>query len=119
MLSKQKWLFQHILKDDRMYVDFFKRNSIDVKPFCQEILIKKKYNITKKQGDVYKEICNFRQTEIEEVISENMVEDILHIWKSHNLSLNLPVIDLQHIWLLKMSLLRNRKKLYKFYWNQK
>ncbi|MBK9503173.1 MAG: hemerythrin family protein [Leptospiraceae bacterium] len=37
----QKWLFQHILKDDRMYVDFFKRNSIDVKPFCQEILIKK------------------------------------------------------------------------------
>lgn len=98
----QSWLFKHILKEDKMYVDFFKNKSIDVKPFCQEILIKKKYNITKKQGDVYKEICNHRQAEIEEVISENMLEDILHIWKSHNLSLNIPVIDLQHIWLLKM-----------------
>ncbi|HMW03469.1 MAG TPA: bacteriohemerythrin [Leptospiraceae bacterium] len=98
----QKWLFNHILKEDKQYVEFFKSKSIDVRPFCQEILIQKKYNITKKQGDVYKEVCSFRQSEIEEVISENMIEDIMHIWRSHNLSLHIPVIDLQHIWLLKM-----------------
>jgi len=98
----QKWLFNHILTEDKMYAEYFKSKSIDVKFFCQEILIQKKYNITKKQGDVYKEVCNHRQAEIEEVISNNMVNDILHIWKSHNLTLHIPIIDLQHIWLLKM-----------------
>lgn len=35
-------------------------------------------------------------------MSENIAEDVRHIWKSYNLAIHVPIIDLQHAWLLKL-----------------
>ena len=98
----KKWLVNHILKDDRDYSDYFKSTSAKVKSYCEMILGTKKYTVTKVQINLYNQVIKSKTVDIKEVIAEDTVSQIRNIWKSYNLAIHIPMVDLQHIWLLKM-----------------
>lgn len=99
----KKWLFQHILHDDTDYAEFFKASNLDLKSYCNQILKSGKYPISKEQLLIYQNIVQIDTTAIslhEQTI--DTIQEIRNIWKTYNLSTGIPIIDLQHIWLLKM-----------------
>jgi hemerythrin-like metal-binding protein len=99
----KKWLFQHILHDDSDYADYFQKQGIRVNKYTNEILKDKKYRISKEQLLVYQNVSASEETLIVHTSdSSDIVNDIRKIWKTYNLATNIPIIDLQHIWLLKM-----------------
>lgn len=102
----KNWLFKHILHDDRDYGDFFNSANIDLKSFCNSLLRSGKYPISKEQLLFYQNII---QVDLNQSNSVNLqtqtidtVQEIQNIWKTYNLETGIPIIDLQHIWLLKM-----------------
>ncbi len=99
----KKWLFQHILHDDTDYADFFKASGFDLKSYCNEILKSGKYPISKEQLLIYQNIVQMDTTHISlQEQSIDTIQEIRNIWRTYNLSTGIPIIDLQHIWLLKM-----------------
>ncbi len=99
----KKWLFNHILKEDKQYSEHLAKHSSEVRDFCSELLNQKKYSITKFQVQLYNEVTKEKTPEITEVETEDPIAQIRHIWNSYNLAIGIPIIDLQHIWLLKMT----------------
>ncbi|GBF51753.1 hemerythrin-like metal-binding domain protein [Leptospira ryugenii] len=99
----KKWLLQHILHDDSDYAEFFKKNNIRINAYSNEILREKKYRISKEQLLIYQNVCNQLDKEtVETNESTDIVFDIRKIWRTYDLVTHIPIIDLQHIWLLKM-----------------
>jgi hemerythrin-like metal-binding protein len=99
----KKWLFQHILHDDADYADFFQKQNIKVNKYTNEILKEKKYKITKEQLLIYQNISASEEaSQVQASETTDIVFEIRKIWNTYNLATNIPIIDLQHIWLLKM-----------------
>jgi hypothetical protein len=96
----KSWLFKHILKEDKKYQEFCKKENIDLKPFCKELISLGKITIHKAQAFLYNLISD--TNEVEAILNTDIVLKIINIWQTHNLSVNIPIIDLQHIWLIKM-----------------
>ncbi|TGL60093.1 hemerythrin [Leptospira ognonensis] len=99
----KKWLFQHILHDDADYADFFNKQDIKVNKYSNQILKERKYTISKDQLLIYQNISAAEEsTQVQTSESSDIVQDIRKIWRTYNLATNIPIIDLQHMWLLKM-----------------
>ncbi|BDA77590.1 hypothetical protein LPTSP3_g05200 [Leptospira kobayashii] len=99
----KKWLFQHILHDDREYAEYFTEESVNLKQYCNELLKSGKFPISKAQFLLYQNISTLIEADqLEPTQTKSIVHDIQNIWKTYNLATNIPIIDLQHIWLLKM-----------------
>ncbi len=99
----KKWLFQHILHDDADYADYFAKQGIKLNKYTNEILKEKKYKISKEQLLVYQNISAAEEAnQVNTSDSTDVVYDIRKIWRTYNLSTNIPIIDLQHLWLLKI-----------------
>lgn len=37
-----------------------------------------------------------------EVISKDIAIDVFKVWKAYSLNLKIPIIDIQHLWLVKL-----------------
>lgn len=99
----KKWLVQHILKEDSDYADFFEKQDIKVNKYANQILKEKKYRITKEQLLLYQNLSASEEAGMVQASdSKDLVYEIRKIWKTYNLATNIPIIDLQHIWLLRM-----------------
>jgi hemerythrin-like metal-binding protein len=99
----KKWLVQHILHDDSDYADYFEKQGIKVNKYTNEILKEKKYKISKEQLLIYQNISASEEAaQVHTSETTDIVYDIRKIWNTYNLATNIPIIDLQHIWLLKM-----------------
>ncbi|MDF3820396.1 hemerythrin domain-containing protein [Leptospira sp. 96542] len=98
----KKWLFQHILHDDNDYAEYFKNQNTDLKTYCNEILRSGKYPVSKEQLLIYQNIIQMETAPINiQEHSIDVIQEIKNIWKTYNLATDIPIIDLQHIWLLK------------------
>lgn len=97
----KKWLYNHILSEDKKYGKYLSLRRKNVEPYFQSIIEKTKIvSITQDQVDLYKTVTG--SSELHEISSDNVLLDIVKIWKVYKLSVNIPVIDIQHLWLVKM-----------------
>jgi hemerythrin-like metal-binding protein len=96
----REWLSKHILKEDKKYQDFFIEKSIDLKPFFKQLISSKGITIDKPQSVLFSSITG--TNEVKQIINTNVIQNVIHIWQANNLSVNVPIIDLQHLWLIKM-----------------
>ena len=96
----KNWLFGHILIEDSKYKKFFLRDNIDIRPFFED-LIKNQRSvvISKIQAELYNRIC---RSNMSEVSSKDVAVDVYKIWKAYSLNLGIPIMDIQHLWLVKM-----------------
>lgn len=96
----ENWLFHHILIEDKKYLDFIHKNRSKVDHFFKEIQNQKSIiSIFPEQMELYKSVTG----NVIEISRENasILEDTLKIWKTYKLKVNIPLIDLQHLWLIK------------------
>jgi hemerythrin-like metal-binding protein len=99
----KRWLLSHILHEDVQYSNAFNAQGFDVKSFCNELIKSGKFTVSKEQLAIYQNIYNNEiLTHFQVMQPSDHVQEIRKIWKTYNLAVGIPIIDLQHIWLLKM-----------------
>ncbi len=94
------WLTMHILKDDKHYAAYYQENGANLKQFFQSQIEKHALTIDRGQVAVYKLVSE--SDEVHEIVNENITSNVIKIWNSNNLSTQIPIIDLQHLWLIHM-----------------
>lgn len=94
------WLTMHIQKDDRHYATYCRDSGINLKQYFQRQIEKHELSIDRGQVAVYKLVSE--SDEVHEIVNENITSNVVKIWNSNNLSTQIPIIDLQHLWLIHM-----------------
>lgn len=92
------WLTMHILKDDRHYADYYRDQGINLKQYFQNQVEKHALTIDRGQVAVYKLVSE--SEEVREIVNANIASNVTKIWNSNTLSVQIPIIDLQHLWLI-------------------
>ncbi|MCB1190638.1 MAG: hemerythrin family protein [Leptospiraceae bacterium] len=93
------WLYKHILDHDHKYKEFIEHAEVDIYKCNHELV--SHVNISKEQVRLYQRITK-DYTIKNEIINKNLIGTIRDIWKTYNLSIQIPIIDMQHLWLVKM-----------------
>ncbi|MCX7632913.1 MAG: bacteriohemerythrin [Turneriella sp.] len=97
----RNWLLQHIKREDMAYRDFFRRNSIDANSFFNQLIAAgSEFQLTQQQLNLHKEVT--QHNEIVPGISNSVLAEIERMWRSFSIRLNVPLLDMQHLWLVKM-----------------
>lgn len=96
----QTWIVQHISIEDKGYKEYFIQKNISLNHFFKDLVNSKSITIDKAQSTIYSQITGKR--EVKEIINRNIVQNVINVWQANNLSVGVPVIDLQHLWLIKM-----------------
>lgn len=95
------WLVQHIKKEDIAYRDFFKQNSVDANSYFQRLIAGgSEFALSENQLNLYAEVI--QNTEVIPGIPNEVLREIQRMWKSFSIRLYVPLIDMQHLWLIKM-----------------
>lgn len=95
------WLAKHILHEDKLYKEFLQNKQIDPTNWFKSLLAEHQVSIDKAQLELYNKITKL--SHITEIVSENIYRSINNIWHVYNLSTGIPIVDLQHLWLIKMT----------------
>ncbi len=97
----QNWLIQHIKKEDMAYRDFFRQNNIDANSYFQRLVAGgSEYALSQNQLNLYAAIS--QHNEIIPGISNEVLHEVQRMWRSFSIRLYVPLIDMQHLWLIKM-----------------
>jgi hemerythrin-like metal-binding protein len=94
------WLTMHILKDDKHYADFYRDSGVNLRQYFQRQIEKHALTIDRGQVAVYKLVSE--SDEVREIVNENITSNVMKIWNSNHLNLHIPIIDLQHLWLIHL-----------------
>lgn len=94
------WLTMHIHKEDREYREFFQKSGANIKEHIHRLISRRDVTVDRAQAALYNEITG--RSEVGEILNENILSNVLKIWHTHNLSVQIPIIDLQHLWLISM-----------------
>ncbi|MEI1277144.1 hemerythrin family protein [Leptospira venezuelensis] len=109
----KKWLFRHILSEDRQYVDLADINiTQEISSLLNERLRSSPH--AKEIEDLYAAVVySSKQTVSKEfnVIGEDNLKLISDLWYRYRLKTGIAIVDIQHLWLLQ--LLVKTDKLYK------
>ena len=100
------WLFQHILKEDRKFTDYYLQNHIYVDDYTRHLVEESHVYITPFQLQLYQEVTGSR--ELLQVVKENISMTVFHLWKNYDLSLQIPVLDMQNLWFLNLMVRMDR-----------
>lgn len=77
------------------------KERIDTRPFFDDLMKNQKsIIISKDQANLFNRITG--NDNMSEVISRDIAHDVYKIWKTYSLSLQIPTIDTQHLWLVKV-----------------
>lgn len=97
----QNWLVQHIKKEDIAYRDFFRAQGIDANLYFDRLVAgDADFTLSENQLRLYTEVAE--HTEIIPGIPNDVLHEISRMWKSFSIRLYVPLIDMQHLWLIKM-----------------
>lgn len=100
------WLFDHILVEDRQYVQFFRNEPYRLIDYTDELVQSNEIYITRQQVDHYRAVTGL---DIRLSIHEEDVDrTIFHMWKTYDLSIEIPLLDLQHLWFLYLMIRLDR-----------
>lgn len=95
------WLIQHIKKEDIAYRDFFRTSGIDANSYFQRLIAGgSEFELTDNQLNLYAEVI--QNNEVIPGIPNGVLREIQRMWKSFSIRLYVPLIDMQHLWLIKM-----------------
>jgi len=95
------WLTFHIQEEDSKYREFLDKTNAKHTEWFRSIIEEGQVTIDKAQAELYNKIT--KSTHVKEIISENLYRSINNIWHVYNLSVHIPIVDLQHLWLIKMT----------------
>ncbi|MBN8219484.1 MAG: hemerythrin family protein [Spirochaetes bacterium] len=95
------WLVQHIKKEDMAYRDFFRGNGIDANSYFQRLIAGgSEFELSETQMNLYAEVS--QNNEVIPGITNEVLLEVKRMWKSFSIRLYVPLIDMQHLWLIKM-----------------
>lgn len=95
------WLVQHIKKEDIAYRDFFRANGIDANSYFQRLIAGgSEFELSENQLNLYAEVS--QNNEVIPGIPNAVLLEVKRMWKSFSIRLYVPLIDMQHLWLIKM-----------------
>ncbi len=94
------WLFDHILLEDKKYAAFFNRNQEVILNFTHKLVDENIIYITPFQLKLYNLVTDSNQ--IFNILNENISQTVYHMWRTYDLSLNVPLLDIQHLWFLRL-----------------
>ncbi|MCE9597869.1 MAG: hemerythrin family protein [Spirochaetia bacterium] len=94
------WLTMHIQKEDKQYRDYLVRTNSNLTKYFQTMISRHELTVDRAQAALYNAISG--KSEVGEIISENILSNVIRIWNTHNLAVHIPIIDLQHLWLISM-----------------
>lgn len=97
----RKWLIQHILIEDRKYADFLRRRRqlreaqsfLDAANKDNSILSQVRYDFL---ALISRDSANI------DVTTPEVLKEIKSMWNRLNLRIGVPIVDIQHLWLIKM-----------------
>jgi hemerythrin-like metal-binding protein len=98
------WLYEHIQKEDAKYKIHFQNLDIDINAFIKKIIDNGIISIktTPKQLVLYERITG-KHFEIFDH-SKDIINDVMQFWKFYKLGLGIPILDMQHLWLVKITM---------------
>lgn len=95
----QNWLFEHLRKDDQKYGSYLLELGEISTDYNKQLL--EEVNIHNNHILLYQNITkDFSTFEIN--IEQKTILSIKEIWENKNLATDIPVIDMQHLWLIKI-----------------
>lgn len=97
----RQWLLHHIHREDRKYSDFFhRRKLVDKANEFFDNLKDPAARVDPAKLEILR-IVNRRRDTID-CTTPTVIEEISSIWNRLNLRIGIPLIDIQHLWLIKM-----------------
>lgn len=94
------WLTMHIQKEDRQYRDFLVKSNADVREYFLRLISRREITVDRGQAALYNIISG--RSEVGEILNENVISNVIKIWNTHSLAVHIPIIDLQHLWLISL-----------------
>lgn len=95
------WLILHIKKEDMAYRDYLKENAFDANAYFNR-LIAQDPDFALADNQIALHAAVSEHNEIIPGISNEVLAEIKRMWRSFSIRLNVPLIDMQHLWLIKM-----------------
>ena len=97
----RQWLVHHIRGEDRKYAEFFRRRKLLEKANAHfDALEDPAAEVEPEKYELLALIS--RKADTIEVTTPAVLEEIASIWNRLNLRIGVPLIDIQHLWLIKM-----------------
>lgn len=95
-----EWLEEHFFYDDQQYKQFIEQMRIDINTWFKNLLQNKVITIDRSQLYLYKHIS--QSSQLTEEISDTIFKIINNLWYVYNLKIDIPILDLQHLWLIRL-----------------
>lgn len=97
----QNWLVQHIKKEDIAYCNFLRQAGFDANGYFQTVVASgSEFELSDQQLELHAAIT--QNNEIVPGVSDVVLAEIRRLWRSYSIRLYVPMIDMQHLWLIKM-----------------
>ncbi|MBU43746.1 MAG: hypothetical protein CMN76_11040 [Spirochaetaceae bacterium] len=96
----RQWLVHHIVKEDRKYCEFLRRRKLldQADQFMDQTNRQKKYT----SDSQFKLLDLISGASVVSVTTPEVLKEINSLWNRLNLKIGVPIIDIQHLWLIKM-----------------
>ena len=94
------WLFDHILQEDKKFLTFFRETGLPIEEYTKTLVDENIIYITPAQLEIYQKVSG--NMEMFRIMRENTSMTVYHLWKNYDLELNIPILDIQHLWFLKL-----------------
>lgn len=95
------WLVHHIQTEDRGYADYFKKRKLmeQANAFFEEL--NEERPVLDESRLRLLEIVSGGDRDVE-VTTPEILQEIASLWRRLNLQIGVPLVDIQHLWLIKM-----------------
>lgn len=96
----RQWLVHHIVKEDRKYAEFLRRRKLleQADQFMEKTNTEKKYT----SAAQFQLLDLISRSNSFSVTTPEVLKKISSLWNRLNLKIGVPIIDIQHLWLIKM-----------------
>lgn len=97
------WLSEHILKEDRKYANYLLQKKSNIESFFEEHAMDGIFILSLEQMELYNQVTSFKDTADSLDKNTILLGKIRDIWTRFKLKLDIPLIDIQHLWLIKIT----------------
>ncbi len=101
------WLFNHIMKEDILYVRHYSQKENLLENLGRSLVAHGEIFVSEFQMNLYSKVSG--QESNLQVCDENIINTIHHLWHSFDLSLHIPLLDMQHLWFIQILLQMDRE----------
>lgn len=98
----KQWLIQHIQKEDMTYAEFFRRRKLqqEANAWFDKMVAEGTVELRTEQRDLFQKV-SANEHDID-CSTPEILEKTKTLWNQFNLKIGVPIIDIQHLWLVKM-----------------